>query len=102
MAKQWNKRPSEIIGILQEYEDIDGGYTAYCFDEACGHFGNYVSQAMDEAMEKSKSKNEAQKRGAADNVLRRYLGLPQKFRDIGQAARAKKEPRPDPPFRMEP
>lgn len=87
-----------MVGILLWSEEADGGYTAFCFDEACHLWGNTLMTAMETA----KGKTDAQRRGNAENILRRYLGLPPKFADIGSAARAKKpEDRPEPPFRME-
>jgi hypothetical protein len=100
MAERWKIRPSEYMGLLEESMERDGGFTAYCFDEACTHFGETITIAMEQA----KGKTDAQKRGNAENILRKYLGLPQKFRDIGQLGKGKQQPpeaRPDPPFRME-
>ena len=53
---------------------------AYCVDEAIGHFGSTIEQAMD----KVKGKNAKTKRAKAENVLRRYLGLKQQFRDASE------------------
>lgn len=77
--------------------EIDGGYTAYCFDEACHFFGATVSDAMSQA----KGKTEEQRRGNAENILRSYLGLQRKFRDIGELGKQQAPARPDPPFPME-
>jgi hypothetical protein len=60
-------------------------------------WGQTLSMAMDSA----KGKTEAQRRGNAENILRKYLGLPMKFRDIGQAVRARNQDRPEPPFTLE-
>jgi len=53
---------------------------AYCIDEAVGYFGSYVENKMD----KVKAKNDKAKAAKAENVLRRYLGMKQKFRDISE------------------
>jgi len=98
-ASEWHKRPSEVIGILEESMEQDGGFTAYCFDEAVHYFGSYVTTAVEQA----KGKTEQQRKGAAENILRKYLGMPTKFRDIGELGRHKVDAsaRPDPPFPME-
>lgn len=98
-ADQWSLRPSDYLGFLDDSIEKDGGYYAFCFDEACTFFGDTVSLAMEQA----KGKTDAQKRGAAENILRKYLGLQPKFRDIGNASRKviKPQDRPDPPFQME-
>lgn len=73
---------------------------AFCFDQACTHFGQSIEAAMNDV----KAKNERQRRGKAHNVLLRMLGEAPKFRGIealGGAKKSEPEDRPEPPFRME-
>jgi len=99
-ASKLSQRPSEMLFI----EDL---YTAFCFDEACLAFGSAVESAMDAV--KTKGKKPAQIKGARENVLRRYVGLPRQFADItalrGREASSERptptEDRPEPSFKME-
>lgn len=75
---------------------IEDDYVAYCLDEAVQYFGSTVQADM-ESVEGS---SEALRRGAALNVLRRYLGEPEQYRDILSGGRAP-SPRQDPPFPKE-
>lgn len=68
-----------MLGIVDEY-------VAYCFDESVGYMGTYIEGEIDGV---KAGKNEAITRGKKENVLRKYLGMPQKFRD----------PTPTRPFR---
>lgn len=59
MGKYYQKRPSEIIGI-------DDEYIAYCFDEVC-YF--YTAEAMDDKgkINWNKIKWEKEKKGSKNN-----------------------------------
>lgn len=84
-SKEWGKRPSEMLTITDPYH-------AWCFDEACAVFGRACEAAMADARKdrskgKKGSKQSAEQREAkAENALRRMLGIPQKFRNIGDLA----------------
>ena len=96
MSKQWNRRPSELL-------DVTDSYASYCLDEACFAFGSACESAMDEARRTANKKaTEAQRRGRAENALRKMLGLPMKFRNIGDLLRPNSLPAadlPPPPFK---
>jgi hypothetical protein len=77
--------------------DIADPYTAYCFDEACVSFGSAVQSAMDNV--DTKGKKAAAIRGARENAMRTYLGLPRKFADINMLRG--REAREEPSFKME-
>jgi hypothetical protein len=64
---------------------VEDPYTAYCLDEAVGYFGSYVEARMDEV----KAKNAKTKAAKQENVLRKYTGQKQKFRDIMELAKTK-------------
>lgn len=99
-ASKLSKRPSEMLDIVDRY-------TAYCFDEAVLVFGSGVESAMDSV--RTKGKKPEQIRGARENMLRKYIGLPRRFQDIGalrgrEASSERPVPtgdRPDPTFKME-
>lgn len=78
-ARKGNTRPSDILGIEDDFE-------AFCVDEAVYYFGEYVKEKMEEV----KGKTKAQRRGKAENVLRKYLGEKPKFRDISEIGALKK------------
>jgi len=65
----WSVRPSTLLAIHDDY-------TAYCFDQACGHFGMNVEAEMD-AVEAKNDKDRNRKRY---QVLARMLNLPDKQR----------------------
>lgn len=73
MAKQWRARPSELLVI-------NDPYVAWCVDEAVLEFGTAVEDAVQEEYENTKG-SKALKNGAAENALRRMLGVEEKFRD---------------------
>lgn len=74
-AKQWVKRPSELV-------DIQDTYAAYCFDEAIGAWGSYVTSEI-EKIEGKDSKSVERKR---QNRLMQLLDVaPEKrFRQVGR------------------
>lgn len=82
-AKQWSKRPSELLGITDTYH-------AWCFDEACATFGGACERAMEVARKPPKrskgskgSKLSAEQLEArAENALRKMLGMERKYRGI--------------------
>ncbi len=80
MAKEWQSRPSDLLAVKDRY-------VAYCLDEALSHFGKEV----EEAMQNVKGKTEAIKRGKAENVLRSYMGLDPKYRNVGELQNKKSE-----------
>jgi len=84
------KQPSELLHIEDEY-------AAWCFDQACMFFGGTVEADM-EAVE---GQTAALRKGNALNVLRRYLGEPEKFRDIRSIGKFQEQERPEPPFKRE-
>ena len=73
-AKQWSKRPSEMV-------DISNSYVAYCFDKAIGAWGTYVTTEI-EKIEGKDSKSVERKR---QNKLMQLLDVaPEKrFRQVG-------------------
>lgn len=79
-----------MIGIVNPY-------VAYCFDQACTYLGTTVEAAMDDVKQGKKSSK--QLAGAKENVMRKMLGMEQKFAPIGSARR--NQDRPEPPFEME-
>jgi hypothetical protein len=70
-AKRWGTTPSALL-------HINDPYLAYCVDEAVGYFGSHIEQALDEV----KGKNDKIKNSKRENLLRKYLGLKAKHRDI--------------------
>ena len=68
-------RPSQIYGVEERY----GPYQAYCFDSAVATFGTALEAELD-SIEGKTSKEINQKR---DRTLRKWLGLPLKFRNPG-------------------
>lgn len=53
MSKTYNSRPSELIGIEDEY-------TSYCFDEACCYIVNMINDGKEpqfEVKEEGKKKS---------------------------------------------
>lgn len=60
---------------------IDDPYLAWCVDDAVYEFGTACEEAMESARGNKKG-TAAQKNGAAENALRRMLGVRQKYRDI--------------------
>ncbi len=93
MAQQTSQRPSAFLAL-------ENTYVAFCFDEACLAFGAAVEAAIGEV----ESKNERAKAAMQENVLRKYIGLPMKFRDAMDLVRRKQEAesdRPEPPFPKE-
>lgn len=65
----WSVRPSELLFIKDEY-------TAYCFDQACGHFGMSIEAEMDSV----KGKTDEDINRKRYQVLARMLKLPDKKR----------------------
>lgn len=63
-AKTWNCRPSDLLGIEDEY-------VAYCFDQACGYFG----RALEAELEKVEAKTEAEGKQKRQRILDRYLSM---------------------------
>jgi broad specificity phosphatase PhoE len=60
-------------------EDKYGPYMAYCFDNAVSTFGSALEADLD-GIEGKTSKEINQKR---DRTLRKWLGLPMRFRNPG-------------------
>lgn len=77
---------------------LTNSYVAYCFDEACLTFGS----AVEEAMGAVKAKNERLRRGKAENVLRKFIGIQPKYRDISELmdpGARDDEDKPEAPFK---
>lgn len=68
---------------------VEDTYKAWCLDEACLTFGREVEDVVQDAYDKGKGKP-AQKRGRADNAMRKMLGMQPKFRSIGELAEPRK------------
>lgn len=68
-SKQWSKRPSEMVGITEEY-------TAFCFDEAVGLWGSYVVNEL----EKIEGKNEKEVTRKRHQRLLKLLDAPDSVR----------------------
>lgn len=77
-------------------------YEAWCLDEAVQMFGAEVESEMDAARDRRKG-NAKQKAAAAENMLRKMLGMKQKFRDITElmAPRSPAADLPEPKFTRE-
>jgi hypothetical protein len=60
-------------------EERYGPYQAYCFDNAVSTFGVALDAELD-SVEGKNSREITQKR---DRILRKWLGLPMKFRNPG-------------------
>lgn len=69
-AKTWNRRPSELF-------DIEDEYVAYCFDEAVALIGNFITGEL----EKIEGKNVKQIEGRRQAALARLLGQRPKFKE---------------------
>jgi hypothetical protein len=69
-AQTWNKRPSELLGIVDPY-------AAYCFDEACGLWGSTISNEMSEV----EGRNSADVRMKQMDILSGYLGIDAQYAD---------------------
>lgn len=65
MAQTWRKRPSEILGIEDEF-------IAYSMDRAVMHFGSWVERRLEEATKNSKTKEQAI--ASAERELDKILG----------------------------
>jgi len=65
----WSVRPSTLLAIQDDY-------TAYCFDQACGHFGMSVEAEMDAVQ----AKTDTDRNRKRYQVLARILQLPDKQR----------------------
>ena len=79
-AKAWNTRPSQLAGIEQEYY-------AYCFDEAIGAWGTYVTNEL----EKIEGKNDKEVSRKRHNRLLQLLEAPDRvrFRPLRKAQKKK-------------
>jgi len=62
-----------------DFTSIYDSYTCWCFDDVVEVFG----QAIEAAMAEVKGKNEKANAGRRENVLRKFLGMDQKFRSPG-------------------
>lgn len=91
-SKRWQLRPSDMIGVRNPY-------VAYCFDQACTYLGTQVEAAMDNVKEGKKSAKQVA--GAKENVMRKMLGLEQKFASPTPTRSRSDADRPEPPFQME-
>lgn len=76
------------------FVDVYDSYTCWCFDEAVQVFGQEIEYEVSQV----KGKNEKTVAGRKENVLRRFLGLEQKFRSPGAASPPERQ---EAPFRME-
>jgi hypothetical protein len=72
-AKQFNRAPSDILRIEDDY-------VAYCLDEAIWWFGTYVESEV-AAAQKSRGKkdNERKQQVRAENRFREIMGQAPKF-----------------------
>lgn len=86
VSKQYRRRPSELLNVTNDFD-------AFCLDEAVMTFGTSIDGDVQEAADNTKG-SDAMKRGAAENTLRKHLGLPLKFATPG-ASKATKRNRPE-------
>lgn len=79
-AKLWNTRPSQLVGVTQEYQ-------AYCFDEAVGSWGTYVTNEL----EKLEGKNEKEVSRKRHNRLLQLIEAPdsQRFASLKKSRKNK-------------
>jgi broad specificity phosphatase PhoE len=80
-AKTWKCRPSEIMNIQ------DDPFAAYCLDIACAEWGKAIENALGDV--EGKTKKEVQRK--SEQVLRKWLGLPQQFRDPARSGHVQKK-----------
>lgn len=73
-AKSVRARPSELL-------DVQDPYAAYCLDNAVSEFGRAIESELSEV--EGKTKKEIQKK--SDRVLRKWLDMPQQYRDPASA-----------------
>jgi len=73
-SKTWKVRPSDLLGVHDDY-------LAWCVNEAVYEFGTACEEAVEDARTRKKGKAD-QKAAAGENALRRMLGLDPKFRGI--------------------
>ncbi len=73
-AQTVGARPSDLL-------DVKDPYAAYCLDSAVAEWGRAVESALHEVEGKTK-KDVAKK---SDRVLRRWLDMPQRYRDPASA-----------------
>jgi hypothetical protein len=72
-AKLWGVRPSQLLGLDRPGRSDDDGYTAYCFDQAVGHFGVSVEAELEQAGHRP-TKDERKTEAARKSVLTKYFG----------------------------
>lgn len=89
--KEWGNRPSAFLGLDAT------SYEAYCFDEAVDYFGREVEAAMHAV----KGKNERVNAGRRENVLRKFLGLEQRFAPVRAEVVRPSKDEVEPNFKME-
>lgn len=76
LAKTWNCRPSELLGLTSDWD-------AYCLDNAVAAFGNHLTAELDGVEGKNKQEIERKR----ETILRRYLPeatKARKFADPGK------------------
>lgn len=69
-AKSFGVRPSELVSAPDPY-------AAYCLDTAVGEFG----RALENALRNVEGKNKKEIEVKAERIVRKWLDMPQKFRD---------------------
>lgn len=62
-AKTWSCRPSDLLGIEDDY-------VAYCLDQAVGYFGRHLEAELSNVEAKDNNEGEWKRR----LILERYLG----------------------------
>jgi hypothetical protein len=78
-AKTWGTRPSQLLGILNDYE-------AFCLDQAIHFFGSQVDAELSKVQPKA-GESQASTRAKTMGVLRRMLDPEGKTKDVpGQYA----------------
>lgn len=75
-AKTFNTRPSAILGITNTY-------VAYCLDSAVGEFGRVLESELSGV----EGKNKKEIGTKSDRLMRKWLDMPQQFRNPTGATR---------------
>lgn len=75
-AKTWKCRPSDLLHITD-------AYTAYCVDGAVAEFG----RALEGELSGVEGKNKKEVESKSKRIMRRWLDLPQQFREPGMPTR---------------
>jgi hypothetical protein len=89
-SQTFHVRPSQLVGLAAERASLEAelspdAYTAYCFDEACFLWGQYVDGKISET--RSQAKNKQQEEMAVRMLLERIFKDEEEVEQDEEAAR---------------